>query len=248
MDIGTFFSCLGAWVQLQACENIDKGRKALRVQPTAAVVVRSEKEASYLARHTPGPRFSGFYIGASAGYGVVKSEQLLDRGDNHGHDDVSPGGFAGSITAGYNFALNHMLVLGVEGDLGVAAISDDDKAVFDGHSWKPSFGPLWGTLRGRVGWTIGDSLLLYGTAGVAFMQTDNWTLGNNTNESSWDAKTRTGWTAGFGLEYALNERWSAKVEYLYMDFGKHRGHTEDQDPYWYDDTAHIFRLGVNHRF
>ncbi len=249
MGIGTFISCLGAWAHLQACETVDKGREVLRAHPTSAsMVVRDEKEAPYFARHARAPRFSGFYLGGSAGYGVIKSDQQLDRGTNHGADAVSPGGFAGSITAGYNFALNDMLVLGVEGDLGVAAISEDEKSVFDGHSWKPSFGPTWGTVRGRVGWTIMDSLMLYGTGGVAFMQTDNWTLGNNANESSWDAKTRTGWTLGVGMEYAIDERWSAKAEYLYMDFGKHHGYTEDNDPYWYDDKAHIFRLGVNYRF
>ena len=245
MDISTFFSCLGAWAHLQSCENVEKSRAAIRVRPAADVVVaREEKEAPYYTR----PRFSGFYLGASAGYGRVNSDQYLDRGNNHGAADVSPGGFVGSITAGYNFNIAEALVLGVEGDIGLAAISDDEKSVMDAHSWKPSFGPFWGTVRGRVGWTIMDSFLLYGTAGVAFMQTDNWTLGNNANESSWDAKMRTGWTVGVGAEYAIDEHWSAKAEYLYMDFGKHHGYTEDDDPYWFDDKAHIFRLGVNYRF
>ena len=30
---------------------------------------------------------------------------------------------------------------------------------------------------------------------------------------------RTGWTAGAGLEYALDENWSAKIEYDYLGFG-----------------------------
>ena len=28
-----------------------------------------------------------------------------------------------------------------------------------------------------------------------------------------------GWTAGAGVEYAFAPRWSAKLEYAYMDFG-----------------------------
>jgi opacity protein-like surface antigen len=31
--------------------------------------------------------------------------------------------------------------------------------------------------------------------------------------------TRTGWNVGAGLEYMLGSRWSAKVEYDYLDFG-----------------------------
>jgi opacity protein-like surface antigen len=31
---------------------------------------------------------------------------------------------------------------------------------------------------------------------------------------------RSGWTAGGGLEYAFDRRWSVFVEYDYMNFGK----------------------------
>ncbi len=31
--------------------------------------------------------------------------------------------------------------------------------------------------------------------------------------------TRTGWTAGVGLEYALNQNWSVRAEYDYLGFG-----------------------------
>jgi hypothetical protein len=33
------------------------------------------------------------------------------------------------------------------------------------------------------------------------------------------ATTQTGWTAGGGVEYALDPHWSAKVEYDYLGFG-----------------------------
>ncbi len=32
-------------------------------------------------------------------------------------------------------------------------------------------------------------------------------------------KTYDGWTVGGGLEYAFMNNWSAKLEYLYIDFG-----------------------------
>jgi opacity protein-like surface antigen len=31
--------------------------------------------------------------------------------------------------------------------------------------------------------------------------------------------TQVGWTAGGGLEYALDRNWSAKIEYDYLGFG-----------------------------
>ena len=54
---------------------------------------------------------------------------------------------------------------------------------------------------------------------------------------------RLGWTAGAGLEYAFNQDWSAKIEYLYVDLGS--------DILVLDDvklSAHLIRGGVNLRF
>jgi outer membrane immunogenic protein len=33
------------------------------------------------------------------------------------------------------------------------------------------------------------------------------------------AGTQEGWTAGLGVEYALAQSWTAKLEYLYADLG-----------------------------
>jgi outer membrane immunogenic protein len=38
-------------------------------------------------------------------------------------------------------------------------------------------------------------------------------------ESTSNTKTRVGWTAGGGLEYAFLDNWSAKVEFLHVDLG-----------------------------
>ena len=32
-------------------------------------------------------------------------------------------------------------------------------------------------------------------------------------------KTRSGWTVGGGLEYAITNNWSVRAEYRYSDFG-----------------------------
>jgi len=258
MSMSTIIACLASLAQFHACD----GAAAQPAQPLAKAgrldihggyhPPRAERAAAITPAnaeaYAPAARWSGFYLGGSAGWGFGESRQELDRGNNHGYDTVSPDGFAGSLTAGYNFLLTPTMLLGAEADLGVMNVTGDDKPVYDGHSWKPQFGPLWGTMRARAGYLLGDSFLLYGTAGLAIMQTDNWTVGNNWNESSWDGKMRTGWTIGAGLEYALTDRWSAKAEYLYMDFGKHKGRTEDNDPYWYDDSMSIVRVGFNYHF
>ncbi len=44
---------------------------------------------------------------------------------------------------------------------------------------------------------------------------------------------------GFGTEYALQNNWTAKIEYNMMDFGNDLGT---------DATVHVFKAGVNYRF
>ena len=40
-------------------------------------------------------------------------------------------------------------------------------------------------------------------------------IATSLSQSEW----RNGWTIGGGIEAALNRNWSARVEYLYLDFG-----------------------------
>jgi outer membrane immunogenic protein len=46
--------------------------------------------------------------------------------------------------------------------------------------------------------------------GICFGAPENWYS---------SAKTRSGWTAGGGIEYQWNNRWSVNLEYDYLDFG-----------------------------
>jgi outer membrane immunogenic protein len=83
----------------------------------------------------------------------------------------------------------------------------------------------FGTLRGRLGVTITPTILAYGTAGIAYGEVySDGTLSGvgaagpvfNTFSSS-DSTTKTGWTAGFGVEARLWDNWTGKFEYLYVD-------------------------------
>jgi outer membrane immunogenic protein len=67
-------------------------------------------------------------------------------------------------------------------------------------------------------------------------------------------KTLWGWTVGTGVEYALTENWSAKLEYNYLDFGDNtlsfpvpipRIGAVDVDT---TTSLHTVKFGVNYRF
>ena len=72
-------------------------------------------------------------------------------------------------------------------------------------------------MTGRIGAAF-DRLLVYGKGGLAIARNkDSFTdLSLNTSSTT---LTRTGWTAGAGLEYALNRNWSVRLEYDYLGFG-----------------------------
>jgi outer membrane immunogenic protein len=61
-----------------------------------------------------------------------------------------------------------------------------------------------------------------------------------------------GWTAGAGLEWAFTGRWSAKLEYLYVDLGTFTNTFAGLPPAYPTLTAsshftdNIFRVGINY--
>jgi outer membrane immunogenic protein len=134
------------------------------------------------------------------------------------------GGVIGGGQAGYNYQFGSSFLVGVETDFQGTSITGGNQGNYAGLYPSPltpggvlvplatgnngNLGlPWFGTVRGRVGWLVTPSLLLYGTGGFAY---GNVTAFNQSN-------TRTGWTAGGGAEWLFNPNWSAKVEYLFTD-------------------------------
>jgi outer membrane immunogenic protein len=99
-------------------------------------------------------------------------------------------------------------------------------------------------MRGRVGYAFGR-WLPYITGGGAW---GNVYLAGPGGSVS---KTKGGWTAGAGVEWAFAGPWTAKVEYLYVDLGTATcgaascGFATDASV---SMKANLMRLGVNYRF
>jgi outer membrane immunogenic protein len=129
-----------------------------------------------------------------------------------------------------------------------------------GRPLRPGFGgddnqkvPWFGTARGRLG-VAASGWLIYATAGYAYarLETDAFASAGPVAALASFNETRNGWTAGGGIEVAIAPGWSAKVEYLYLDFG-HRtnGIVFTGLPAISDDarlTMNVARAGVNYRF
>ncbi|MBG0811284.1 porin family protein [Methylosinus sp. H3A] len=203
----------------------------------------SKKAAPLLPPPPPPALWTGFYVGLNAGYTWDESSSVTVASGSlapfnpivgiagSGILGSSIDGFIGGGQIGYNYQFANAFVAGIEADIqGVAGSNGATSSV-------AAFGPLTstisasksidylGTVRGRLGYLITPSLLVYGTGGLAYGQTNLssgvvQTVGGlvGTSSSAF-SDTRVGWTAGGGVEWLFLPQWSAKVEYLYYDLG-----------------------------
>jgi outer membrane immunogenic protein len=139
---------------------------------------------------------------------------------------------------GYNFRISPQVVVGLEADLQRTDLTS--LASFEAASQTLGSHTLTskvriarsldyiGTVRGRLGWLVMPSMLVYGTGGLAYAQVQSSTFieQTNTNLSFGDASAsrrssdvRFGWTLGAGVEAMLGAGWSINGEYFYYDLG-----------------------------
>ena len=211
--------------------------------------------------------WTGFYVGLNAGGSWGNQDNSLvtvPGGVTLFSNSNNLDGFIGDGQIGYNWQSDHW-VIGLEADFQGSGQKDDGAfvlapivgaAVFPGLSASYTDKLEWfGTVRGRIGYAM-DRWLPYLTGGWAF---GHGTLsGTGTTTPAGPAlafsasQDYSGWTLGGGLEWAFADHWSAKAEYLYIDFG--------DGPTVIANTAgtlaivsgkmtdNIARLGVNYKF
>jgi outer membrane immunogenic protein len=169
----------------------------------------------------PPPVFSwtGLYIGGQAGYQWGTSDpRLVTAGGAFvaGEPSYNNEGVVGGGHAGFNYQVSQF-VFGIEGD--IEGTSYSGSGLSTGGAFRSSTrDDIEGSVRGRAGFAW-DRVLFYGTGGVAFASIDN-SFGLAGGPSLFAATSgRVGWTAGGGVEYAIDPNWSVRAEYRYTDYG-----------------------------
>ena len=151
--------------------------------------------------------WTGFYAGVHAG-------ALIGQGKVD-HAKFDGAGFLGGVHAGYNAQFDGGWVVGLETDIDYSSVKKS-KAVTDGDIvTRATLKNEWqGSTRARFGYAF-DNILPYVTGGVAYgnVKTSIAGVGSKTH-------TRVGWTAGAGVEYAIDQNWIVRGEVRYTDFGK----------------------------
>lgn len=185
--------------------------------------------------------WGGGYIGINGGYAFGQSEWGSDPLNPSGNSSTGNFHVNGGLVGGTMGVSGQWgaWVLGVEGDFDWQGLSGTSNSSFctslitstvpnlvdakgviippavttaAGSSCKTASNWL-GTLRARFGYAW-DRVLVYGTAGGAGANVETALTG-----LPYQNNAEFGWTVGGGVEVALAENWTFKVEYLFVDLG-----------------------------
>jgi len=168
--------------------------------------------------------------------------------------DISGYMLGGQIGCDYQFASNW--AVGIEGaasggDIGgnttmaVPLVAPGDNATFKDTT------DFLASVTGRVGYTW-DRWMLYGKGGVGFVN-DRYNLADAIGTYDFDGlENRLGWTAGAGVEWALWDDWSVKLEYDYYGFGTRNvtfieETSQASGPESIKQNIQVIKLGLNFR-
>jgi outer membrane immunogenic protein len=209
--------------------------------------------------------WSGMYIGGTIGYGWGSSTHYWNNcskdrtcaygsvDDDHPATSNDPDGALIGVTVGYNHPVSDRWIGGVEGDISMADITGNDGYYWgDGHRWYTGMSALL-TLRARVGYQFEDRTLLYGTAGVAAVDSDEYNIGDETGNDDQGANNtgwRWGYVVGLGVERAFTDRLSGKIEYLHVGLADNDGNgikNNGHSVYKYENDLDVIRVGLNYK-
>ncbi len=198
-----------------------------RVEPPADFAPPFHRPVNY-------DRWAGFYLGGSLAYGWGEGRTSGQIGSLAFDQD----GVIGTVFAGYNWQ-SSMVVYGLEADIGTGTLSSSRPTAFG--TLQSDLNAL-GSLRGRLGVVVAPSLLLYGTAGLAWADMDF-----NLSDGKARSETFMGYQLGLGSELMLSEKLNLRLEYIYTDLSNerviHGGMTNSYDP-----DFHQIRAGIVLKF
>ena len=192
--------------------------------------------------------WTGWYLGGNVGSGTGRDRTYLGPVGGPGEQfSLNPDGVNGGGQIGYNWQAANW-VYGLEADIQASSQRDQKTAVVLGTVNYDHKLPWFGTVRGRLGYSVGSSLF-YVTGGYAYGGVKT-ALNTGVGSVSF-SNTQSGWTAGAGIETPFKllglfgPNWTSKTEYLYVDLGRK---TDTGIVTSTSVTEHIFRTGLNYHF
>ncbi|HGG65426.1 MAG TPA: porin family protein [Rhodobacteraceae bacterium] len=181
-------------------------------------------------------RWSGLYGGIS----VNNNRTTANVGANAAHRyKTSKNISISGLYAGYNFAGNGGFVWG--GELGITALDNKGTRTDAALGTSQFTGSYLFSPHLRAGWAS-DKFFFYGTAGVGISDA-------GVKPAGVSGKTRhTGFSYGLGVEMAINNGWSARLEATQYNFGKADAQSFNGSSQKVDTDIRMISLGLSRKF
>jgi high affinity Mn2+ porin len=218
----------------------------------------------------PAYNWNGFYAGGNmgvawgrsnwtAGPGISGTTNLFQTIDTF--DEA--GSFLAGVQGGYNYVLPNRVLLGAEVDASFPAFQTLPVGINPfglstggtSNFTSPTLGAVSfaetvlasGTVRGRIGYAPGH-WLFYATGGFAWTYNQQALTQASTGDSDTPFLWRLGWAAGAGVEVPIAPHWTARLEYLFTDYGTTNRTYLGTQPINSDFQLQELRFGLNYQF
>jgi outer membrane immunogenic protein len=191
----------------------------------------------------------GGYIGGNIGYGWADASGSVSLGGLSVSASETLDGIVGGGQIGYNWQADEWVV-GFEADIQGSGQSKNTSGTLSGVTYNIDDQiTYFGTIRARVGVAMNE-WMPYVTGGWGYGEFKS--TATFTGVGTFSATSSNGaWTVGGGVEWMFAPRWSAKLEYLYLDTGditNDYATTLGTLSTTYRVTNNIVRVGVNYHF
>ena len=193
--------------------------------------------------------WTGCYIGINSGYSFGQSDaHYLNPAFSSYAVKSNPDGGTVGFQFGGNYEFKNHLVVGLEAEIFYADVSSTIYDTLSDAHGRPgntitTSSDYAATARLRLGYALGR-FLPYLTAGGAGADAKISATDGPVSQSDF----QLGWTAGAGLEYAINKNWSARLEYLHIDLGSHTWFAQQLWRTSSTLTSETLRFGINYKF
>jgi outer membrane immunogenic protein len=221
---------------------------AMLTAGSAGQALAQDRQASDLPPFESRSSWTGFYVGAAFGGGVMIDRVSSSNGGVGIANDDGGQGVLASVYGGYDFQVLPRALVGVLAEGTWSGIQSGASAQVPGGSASISTQPNlgWSALV-RAGVLPTPSTLMYlvgGYSGQNFHASGTASAGSTTASFTRDDYFN-GWTFGSGLETMLGHGWSAKLEYRFTQFETRNlpGSTLTVAPF-----EHAIRAGLSYKF
>jgi len=212
------------------------GTVALVALGTAAGAADLSRPVYTKAPVAPVMSWTGFYLGAGGGFGVLRNQTNSVGGTPLAATSIGQWGggdadFFGTVSGGYDWQLNQSWVVGIFGDAQFGNLKTDIPAPVVAGLVPGVKNDLSYAAGVRVGYLLSPNVLTYVNGGYSHGDFKSGALVFATNGAPVGGVvtndfSRDGWFVGTGVEHTLNflginaPGWFVKSEYRYAEYDR----------------------------